>query len=180
MKQKRFKSILVFLLVLCMVFGMQASIVFAEGNNGSVATMSGNCGATEKDNVKWNLVQNNEGSGNPTYTLTISGTGAMANLNTSTETENSTSGNSSYPWSEYSNNITRIVVEDGVTSIGSKAFIAYKNVASVEIGKDVSEIGVAALSQLSACTKFDVSRNNSFTTDREHPKVCVNLQTDVR
>ena len=37
---------------------------------------------------------------------------------------------------------------------------------SVNIGKDVSEIGVGALSQLSACTTFNVSSENSnFTTD---------------
>lgn len=35
MKQKRFKSILAFLFVLCMVFDMQANIVFAQGNDGS-------------------------------------------------------------------------------------------------------------------------------------------------
>ena len=136
--------------------------------SGSVAPkMSGNCGAVGSEaSVKWALTKNNEDSSNPTYTLTISGKGKMANLNNSTETENISDGAGTYPWANLKDSITKIVIDDGVTSIGSKAFIAYTNVTSVNIGKDVSEIGVGALSQLSACTTFDVSSENSnFTTD---------------
>ncbi len=136
--------------------------------SGSVAPkMSGNCGAVGSEaSVKWALTKNNEDSSNPTYTLTISGEGKMANLNNSTETENISDGAGTYPWANLKDSITKIVIDDGVTSIGSKAFIAYTNVTSVNIGKDVSEIGVGALSQLSACTTFDVSSENSnFTTD---------------
>ena len=98
--------------------------------------------------------------------MTISGTGKMSNLNNSTETENISDGAGTYPWANLKDSITNIVIADGVTSIGSKAFIAYTNVTSVNIGKDVSEIGVGALSQLSACTTFNVSSENSnFTTD---------------
>ena len=98
--------------------------------------------------------------------LTVAGTGAMPVLNNSTETENISAGAGTYPWANLKDSITKIVIGDGVTSIGSKAFIAYTNVTSVNIGKDVSEIGVGALSQLSACTKFNVSSENSnFTTD---------------
>ena len=136
--------------------------------SGSVAPkMSGNCGAVGSEaSVKWALTKNNEDSSNPTYTLTISGEGKMANLNNSTETENISDGAGTYPWANLKDSITKIVIDDGVTSIGSKAFIAYTNVTSVNIGRDVSEIGVGALSQLSACTTFDVSSENSnFTTD---------------
>lgn len=98
--------------------------------------------------------------------MKTSGTGKMSNLNNSTETENISDGAGTYPWANLKDSITNIVIADGVTSIGSKAFIAYTNVTSVNIGKDVSEIGVGALSQLSACTTFNVSSENSnFTTD---------------
>ena len=98
--------------------------------------------------------------------LTVAGTGAMPVLNNSTETENISDGAETYPWANLKDSITKIVIGDGVTSIGSKAFIAYTNVTSVNIGKDVSEIGVGALSQLSACTTFNVSsKNSNFTTD---------------
>ena len=138
----------------------------AEGSGSVAPAMNGNCGATDADDVTWKLEQNNTDSENPTYTLTISGEGEMKNLNNSTETENISGGAGTYPWANLQDSITKIVIGDGVTSIGSKAFIAYTNVTSVNIGKDVSEIGVGALSQLSACTIFNVSSENSnFTTD---------------
>ena len=139
----------------------------AEGSGSVAREMNGNCGAVgSEDSVQWALTKNNEDSSNPTYTLTISGKGEMKNLNNSTETENISNGAGTYPWAKLQDSITKIVIGDGVTSIGSKAFIAYTNVTSVNIGKDVSEIGVGALSQLSACTTFEVSPENSnFTTD---------------
>ncbi|MDR0307255.1 MAG: leucine-rich repeat protein [Chitinispirillales bacterium] len=63
--------------------------------------------------------------------LTISGTGAMANY-TST---------SSIPWYNYVNSITDVVIEDGVTSIGNRAFLFSTNLTSVTIPSSVTSIG---------------------------------------
>lgn len=46
--------------------------------------LSGNCGATENDNVTWKLKQNNSDNSNPTYTLVISGSGAMKDYTVAT------------------------------------------------------------------------------------------------
>ena len=150
------------LLSLAMLFTL-APTAFAVESRSETPVTSGNCGAPNDatNTVRWSFNSN-------TGTLTISGKGAMANLNNSTETENISdgAGAGTYPWANLKDSITKIVIEDGVTSIGSKAFIAYTNVTSVSIGKDVSEIGVGALSQLSACTKFNVSsQNHNFMTD---------------
>lgn len=150
------------LLSLAMLFTL-APTAFATDGGSEMPVTSGNCGEPENgeytDTVTWSF-------NNSTGTLTISGNGAMANLNNSTETENISDGAGTYPWANLKDEITKIVIGDGVTSIGSKAFIAYTNVTSVSIGKDVSSIGVGALSQLSACTEFVVSSENSnFTTD---------------
>ena len=155
MKQR----ILAILLSLTMIFTLVPTAIAADGESAAPA-MSGDCSAEgNENNVQWNF-------NSSTGTLTISGTGKMANLNNSTETENISDGAETYPWDKLKDSIKKIVIEDGVTSIGSKAFIAYTNVTSVKIGKDVSEIGVGALSQLSACTTFDVSsENGNFTTD---------------
>ena len=172
MKKRLLSAIVSF----CMLLTMAPTVAFAaDGDDEAANTISladatetsGTCGAGDSENsVKWALTQNNEGNENPTYTLTISGEGEMKNLNNSTETENVSDGAGTYPWANLKDSITKIVIGDGVTSIGSKAFIAYTNVTSVNIGKDVSEIGVGALSQLSACTTFNVSSENSnFTTD---------------
>ena len=163
------KRLLSAILSLCMLLTMAPTVAFAaDGDDEAANTISladatetsGTCGAGDsEDSVKWNF-------NSSTGTLTISGTGKMSNLNNSTETENISDGAGTYPWANLKDSITNIVINDGVTSIGSKAFIAYTNVTSVNIGKDVSEIGVGALSQLSACTTFNVSSENSnFTTD---------------
>lgn len=164
MKKRLLSAILSF----CMLLTMAPTVAFAAEDDEAANTISladatetsGTCGAEgSADNVKWNF-------NSSTGTLTISGTGKMSNLNNSTETENISDGAGTYPWANLKDSITKIVIDDGVTSIGSKAFIAYTNVTSVNIGKDVSEIGVGALSQLSACTTFNVSSENSnFTTD---------------
>ena len=151
------------LLSLAMLFTLAPTAFAADSGT---PAMNGTCGAAGSESkVRWALTDDDEDG---SYTLTISGNGAMANLNNSTETENISdgAGAGTYPWAKLKDSITKIVIEDGVTSIGSKAFIAYTNVTSVSIGKDVSEIGVGALSQLSACTKFNVSsQNHNFMTD---------------
>ncbi len=89
------------------------------------AAFSGNCSAEDTDSVTWQLDIN-------TKVLTISGTGAMEDyLMNSTER----------PWSEYKELFNSVVIEDGVTKIGSYAFYEYGGIGSVEIGKDVSVIG---------------------------------------
>ena len=78
----------------------------------------GTCG----DNLTWTLSE--EG------VLTISGEGEMA--------EYSATG---YPWYSQRKNIKKVIIEDGVTSIGSYAFFQYTDMVSAEIGNDVTSIG---------------------------------------
>lgn len=67
----------------------------------AMADDSGSCG----DNVTYNYVES-------THTLIISGTGEMSSF-------------SSYydlPWYNYRTNIQNLIIADGVTSIGQRAF----------------------------------------------------------
>lgn len=63
-----------------------------------------------------------------TKTLTISGTGAMTNYNWS-----GTISNDNRPWKNYKSDITSIVVNNGITAIGNKAFISIYNLTSVTL-----------------------------------------------
>ena len=83
---------------------------------------SGNCGANG-GNVKWTL--DSDG------TLTISGTGDMqtfANL-------------AKRPWYDYTHDIKKIIIEDGVTSISDYTAYGCFVATSISIGKDVKSIG---------------------------------------
>ena len=90
--------------------------------NSTDGTMSGTCGATEQDNVRWTLNKNGEtvtidGEPKDAYTLTISGTGAMADISYNwTDVDTA-------PWAQFRSQITRIVIDEGITSIGKYAFI---------------------------------------------------------
>jgi len=83
---------------------------------------SGNCGANG-GNVKWTL--DSDG------TLTISGTGDMQNFATLAKR----------PWYGYTNDIKKIIIEDGVTSMANYTAYGCFFATSISIGKDVKSIG---------------------------------------
>ena len=82
---------------------------------------SGTCGA-QGDNVTWTL--DSEG------TLTVAGTGSMTDWSQKTDT----------PWWPVYDKIERVIVEDGVTSVGAHAFEAAPALKCVLIGNDVEEV----------------------------------------
>jgi hypothetical protein len=88
------------------------------------ATKSGSCGA-EGSNVKWTL--DSEG------TLTISGTGAMMDVTSS----------ASWPWNNYRQTIKKIEVKEGVTSIGTFAFMNCA-MTSIELPNTLTKINYGA------------------------------------
>lgn len=96
------------------------AIITGEGKT------SGICSASAHDNVQWELTGKDED-----MTLTITGNGAMASFDDSCEG----------PWGERRREITRIIIENGVTSIGNYAFIDFENLTNVSIANSVKSIG---------------------------------------
>ena len=86
---------------------------------GTLFAQSGTCG----DNLTWNL---NDG------TLTITGTGSMKNYTFSSTTA---------PWYSSRSSIKTVIIEDGVTSIGGRAFGDCKILTSITIPNSVTDIG---------------------------------------
>ncbi|MCI5500226.1 MAG: S-layer homology domain-containing protein, partial [Clostridiales bacterium] len=83
--------------------------------------------------------------------LTISGSGEMDNWDDYT--------NTNAPWYADYNDIIGVVIENGVTSIGSSAFIDLTDCKSFSIGADVQSIGKRAFSSLSSNTKIKFNGN---------------------
>lgn len=86
-------------------------------------TYSGTCG----DNLTW-LLNTQKG------VLTISGSGAMTELKTP----------STVPWADYTSDITRVVVENGVTSIGGYAFYGCDAMTNISLPQTLETIGTRA------------------------------------
>ena len=95
------------------------------------AWADGSCGG----GLTWTL-----SSGTLTISKTGEGTGAMTN-----------SDLQNVPWYNERNNITSVVIGDGVTAIGQYAFYYCSNLASLTIGSSLQTIGVWAFS---GCSKL--------------------------
>ena len=103
------------------------------------AEKSGTCG----DNLQWKLTD--EG------VLTITGTGKMKDW----------VGMDSSPWSPH-NNVKQVIIGDGVTTIGVRAFYYCSSLASITIPNSVTSIGDEAFYYCSSLTSITIP--NSVTS----------------
>jgi len=85
--------------------------------------------------------------------LTIDGTGAMFNFENANEID--------VPWYKYASSVTRIVIADGITSVGSNSFGGFTRLKTVEIGSGVTTIGESAFKDCTSknFTKIDIPAN---------------------
>ncbi len=112
----RISKLLSLVLAMALVLSLCGLSAFATG-----AAASGTCG----DDLTWTLTEDG--------VLTISGTGAMEDYE-----------NSSTPWSDYRNDILKVVLDGNITTIGAGAFLDCENLTSITIPNSVTTIGVWA------------------------------------
>lgn len=145
--KKRLISLLLAFSMMLTFLPAGAVSAFAEGNLGPY-----DCGETP-GTVTATLSPNSDGEeGEETYTLTITGNGPMANYD-----RYITSSNDSYaPWYEKIQNITQLIVEGGITTLGdnilyysysdsnSKFHSFHPNLRKVKLPEGLSCIGASA------------------------------------
>lgn len=171
------KRILSLLLALVMVLTILPTVALAED-----ASLAGFCGGdanAEKEktitgatwvygvktdfstdiykNVSWRLDKN----GTDTYTLTLSGSGKMADY----------LAEKVRPWYSYASKITKLIVEDGVSSVGSRTCYNFTVLTDVSLADTVTDIGEFSFSGCSALVSVDLSnvtsiRANALRGDR--------------
>ena len=125
-----------------------------------------NCGATDHES---DVIYALTGT-SPNYTLYImkvGATGAMKNC----DLEN-------VPWYNERNNITSVVIGDGVTAIGQYAFYDCSNLASVTIGSSLQSIGVCAFSGCSKLASVNLPATMTSIGDNAFDN-CSNLSSVV-
>ena len=126
------------LLAVAMMLALLPTAVFAADDE---PPTSGDCGAKGNEkNVHWTL--DSDG------TLTIFGSGAMGNYDYNRKNKTTTT-----PWDSKRGEITKAVIEGGVTSIGDNAFSGCTNLESVDLS------GASSLKTIGSsfydCTKLD-------------------------
>ena len=87
------------------------------------ADNSGTCG----DNITWTYVE-------ATHTLTISGEGSMLGMLDYSSAR-------FVPWRSFRSDITKVIIEDGVTNIGKYAFNNCSGLTTIAIPNSVTSIG---------------------------------------
>ena len=107
--------------------------------------LNGNCGANG-DNVTWTLT-GDEGA----YTLTISGNGAMADYATG----------GAQPWVNQRAGVEHVVIGDGVTSIGERAFMGFSALKDVVIPDSVTSYGTNAFHSCTSLSTLNIGKNVS-------------------
>ena len=113
------------LLLLCLLLLVSS----ASAQDVAYEGMGVSCGAQ----LSWAV----EGS-----TLYISGTGDMYDFSAGA------------PWASYKYSITRVVISDGVTSVGAYAFQDYDGITSVEFGNSLVSVGKDAFSGCDGLTSI--------------------------
>lgn len=121
------RRVLSVLLTLCLLLALAPAALAAE------AEKSGTIGC-----VAWSL----DGG-----TLTIGGSGAIPDFGKSGEASPNIDDR---PWQQYRHAVRRLVVQNGVTHIGSRAFQGFEKLESVTLADSVKSIGSWAFQNCSA------------------------------
>ena len=123
------------LVVACIMCSLTASAAEAT------IIAQGECGA-EGSSVQWKY--------DDTGTLTISGTGAIESYSYVTQC----------PWNSYRNDIMSLIIEEGVTEIGSANFKQLKNITAVTLPSTMKKIGPNAFAE--CALSFTVDEANAI------------------
>ncbi len=112
--------------------------------------------------------------------LTVNGNGAMPDY----------ANPEDVPWYENRNEITKIIIEDGITHIGNLAFYGLTNATEVSIPESAKSIGLCAfsytegtrtsLSDINADYVFELSSDSAVVSEGKEFTVSVNLTADFK
>ena len=104
--------IIFFIAVFCLLTTVSNAVA-----DGGIAPTSGTCG----ENLNWTFEEG---------TLTITGTGSMQDYNEKTA-----------PWNNLREQISQVIVEDGVASIGNYAFYELINLQNISLSDTIKSLG---------------------------------------
>lgn len=128
------KTVRILLAMLLCLFMVPTLVAIADGESQGIGATSGTCGT----NLTWALRDDG--------TLTISGTGSMTNYNYS----------AAAPWEQKKSAVKNLVIESGVTSVGSYALSGCDNLLTVMLPEGLKTIGNYAFSACSGLKTIQI------------------------
>jgi hypothetical protein len=134
---KRLKRSLAIISAMILLIGTQSFTAFADGEESTVVE-SGSCG----ENLIYELTEDG--------TLTISGSGAMDDYRYSMTTTDS-------PFAR-EDAIKKVIMKDGVTSIGNGAFEKCSELTEIHIPNSVKSIGINAFAGCSGLKEIEIPK----------------------
>lgn len=134
---KRLKRSLAIMSAMILLIGTQSFTAFADGEESTVVE-SGSCG----ENLIYELTEDG--------TLTISGSGAMDDYRYSMTTTDS-------PFAR-KDTIKKVIMKDGVTSIGNGAFEKCSELTEIHIPNSVKSIGINAFAECSGLKEIEIPK----------------------
>ena len=127
-------------LSICLVVTLLSTMALAADG----VKTSGNCGPYDytegaySNTVTWSLSTDSTDSSK--YVLTISGSGPMGNAYTKVDSVSS----GAPEWYNLRDSIAKVIIEDGVTSVGAKSFKNYTSLKAASLPAGITEIGADA------------------------------------
>ena len=119
--------------LIAMVAVLTVSVIAAE------IDASGSCGK----GVEWSYADG---------TLTVSGNGAMTSFNSVT----------AQPWQKYKDEVTKVVIKEGVISVGRCAFYGFDAITEVTLPESLKEIEQYAFFSCKGLTDLSIPKNVNF------------------
>lgn len=144
--KKKAKRLLSLMLCVMMLVGAMSSTAFAK------STAQGKCG----NNLRWTYNED-------TFELTISGKGKMDNYEDSCKSDD---WGIEPPWHEYCNQIHKVKIKKGVTSIGDGAFMGCDVLNNVSLPSTLKKIGIGAFHYCYSLNKITIP-DSVNTIERE-------------
>lgn len=113
-----------------------------EGTESSSTKTVATSGSIEGSSISYSIEAN---------VLTLSGTGAIPDYK----------WNDDKPWESVKDDITKIIVSDGITHIGKNAFYGHDSLYEIELGKDVASMDATSFDSCYEIANYTVSADNA-------------------
>ena len=137
-----------------LILALGASLLLLRVPVRADEVISGTCG----ENLTWTLDSKGK--------LTISGTGEMEEFLVST------------PWQYYANDVTKVIIEDGVTTVSFRAFFEFTALEEVVLGSSLKRIGGQAFRSCGKLEAVELPAGLEYIGDFSFMD-CKKLQTIV-